>query len=261
MLKWVTAERTSSTLQSDGVIHERQLAAYYKAREFAKDKSVLEIGCGEGSGTEILAEQAGELVAIDYSEKAIKTASARLLSSGVRFQVEQVPPINAADGRFDVVIIFQMIEHLEDPGPLIEEILRVLKKGGALLLSTVNKEESISNNPFHPHEFDREDLEAVLKKYFAQVEIFGLYGDEKHDQYLEKNKNRVSGIMKLDIFDLSSRLPNGLRKILYSVANRVMRISLRYGNKELCDGITHENFFFKKDESLGCLDFFAVCVK
>jgi len=261
MLKWITTERTSSTLRSDDVIRQRQLAAYYKALEFIREKAVLELGCGEGTGTETLARQAGEILAIDYSKKAIKTASDRLLSSGIDFKIEQVPPIGAADGQFDVVIMFQMIEHLEDPGPLIEEILRVLKKGGALLLSTVNKEESISNNPFHLHEFDREELEAVLRKYFARVEIFGLYGDEKHNQYLEKNKNRVAGIMKLDIFDISSRLPGGLRKILYSVANRAMRISLRYGNRELCDEITHENFIFKKGESVGCLDLFVACIK
>jgi ubiquinone/menaquinone biosynthesis C-methylase UbiE len=261
MFNWITAERTSSTLRSDGVIRQRQLAAYHKACDFIHGKSVLEIGCGEGAGTEILSKAAREIVAIDYSEKAVKIAGSRSFSSKIGFQNEKVPPINTPDNTFDVVIMLQMIEHLENPGPLLQEIARVLKKGGMLLVSTVNKKESLSDNPFHLHEFDRDELEVVLREYFTQVEMSGLYGDEKHTQYLNKNKKRVAGVLKLDALGIYPRLPVSLRKILYSTANRLMRMSLRYGCKELCDAISHDNFIFKQNETEGCLDLFAGCTK
>jgi len=255
----ITAERTSSTSPSDAPILQRQLAAYHAARDYVQGKAVLELGCGEGVGTAILAEAASELLAIDYSRKAVETASRNLSSGKIRFQVERVPPIRIADGRFDVVIMFQMIEHLDRAEPLIEEICRVLKDRGTLLVATVNKEESLTDNPFHLHEFNREELEELLGKYFAEVGFFGLFGNEKYDHYLEKNKARVNSIMRLDVFDISSKIPLGVRRILYSVANRVMRMSLRFGNEALCDGITHENFILKKGETTGCLDFFVVC--
>jgi len=261
MIKWITAERTSSTLSSDNVIRQRQLAAYYEACNYVEGKTVLELGCGEGSGTAILASRAGEITAIDYSDKAIETAANMLGSGDVRFQVEKVPPINIESDCYDVVVVFQMIEHFADPDPLMKEILRVLKKGGKLLLSTVNKEESLSDNPFHLHEYNQKELETALKGHFSHLEFFGLYGDEKHDQYLEKNRSRVGKIMKLDLFNISSKLPRRLRQVLYSAANRMMRISLRYSTKDCCDDITHRNFSLRKHDTAGCLDLFAVCTK
>ena len=261
MIKWITAERTSSTLSSDNVIRQRQLAAYYEACNYVEGKTVLELGCGEGTGTAILASRAREITAIDYSGKALETAANMLASKAVRFQEEQVPPIGAESERYDVVVIFQMIEHFADPDPLLKEISRVLKKGGRLVLCTVNREESLSDNPFHPHEYNHKELEAALKGHFSHLEVFGLYGDEKHDQYLEKNRSRVGKVMKLDPFNISSKLPRRLRQVLYSVANRVMRISLRYSTKDYCDEITNENFSLRKNETAGCLDLFVVCVK
>ncbi len=261
MIKWITAERTSSTLSSDNVIRQRQLAAYYEACNYVEGKTVLELGCGEGSGTAILASRAGEITAIDYSDKAIRAASNMLASKDVRFQVKQVPPIDIESDCFDIVVMFQMIEHFSDTDPMIKEIARVLKKGGRLLLSTVNKEESLSDNPFHLREYNREELENALKSHFPRLEFFGLYGDEKHDQYLEKNRSRVGKIMKLDPFNISSKLPRRLRQVLYSAANRMMRISLRYSTRDFCDDITHGNFVLRKDDTAGCLDLFVVCVK
>lgn len=261
MLKWITAERTSSTLRSDTVVRQRQLAAYYKAQDYIRGKSVMEIGCGEGFGTEVLAEEAEEILAIDYSQKAVNAARNRLPSSEVNFRIEKAPPVKAPDGRFDAVVMFQMIEHLQNPEPLLKEVRRVLKSGGTLLVSTVNKEESLSENPFHLHEFDGAELEAVLGQYFARVEIFGLFGDGIHTQYLDNNKKRVAAVKKLDVFGIFPRLPPGLQKVLYSVANRAMRISLRYSSRDICDTISHKNFIFKRNETDGCLDLFAACTK
>lgn len=261
MIKLVSAERTSSTALSDGAILQRQLAVYYQALSLVKSKCVMELGCGEGVGTAILADTAEEIVAIDYSRKAIEAAGKVASSPKIRFEIQKVPPIRARDGAYDVVAMFQMIEHLDDPGDLLEEICRVLNDDGILLLSTVNKDESLTDNPFHPHEFSREELQVLLQDYFARVKFFGLYGDEKYSRYLEENKSRVGKVMKLDVFNITSRMPLGIRKILYSAANRMMRISLRFNNRELCDGITYENFFFKRDDTAGCLDFFVICVK
>ncbi len=223
MLKLISAERTSSSALSDGVILQRQLAVYFEARGFARGKGVLELGCGEGVGTAILAEAADVIVAIDYSRKAIEAAAKVAASPKISFENQKVPPISVGDGLHDVVVMFQMIEHLDDPRNLLEEIRRVLKDGGVLLLSTVNKDESLSDNPFHPREFNREELQALLEDYFSSVEFYGLFGDEKYGQYLEKNKNRVNKIMKLDVFNIFARMPVGIRKILYSAEKRVMR--------------------------------------
>ncbi len=261
MLKWITAERTSSILSSDNAIRQRQLAAYYEALKFSKNKAVLELGCGEGAGTSILAREAGEVVAIDYSKEAIGTAEKACSSPVVRFRLERVPPIPIQADRFEVVVMFQMIEHIIDPRPLIIEIRRILNEGGILLVSTVNREESLTDNPFHCHEYDREDLDNLLKSFFPSVVFYGQYGDENYRKYLEKNRSFVDTVMKLDILGISSKIPPGIRKILYSLASRLMRVSLRLSDRHLCDGVTWENFVFHEGKTDGCLDFFVICRK
>jgi SAM-dependent methyltransferase len=154
-----------------------------------------------------------------------------------------------------------MIEHLERPSELVAEIGRVLRNDGIALIATVNKDETISPNPYHVREFTADEFEKILTSHFAAVEMYGVFGDELFMRYWRNNRQWVNNFMRLDVFNLASRIPDGLRKRLFDAASRLMRVSLRRRDPDLCSNITHENFLFRRDEFDGCLDLFTVCRK
>lgn len=222
---------------------------------------MLEIGCGEGIGPSLLSRKAASMVALDYSEEAIGVARSRYGDCGIEFQLMKVPPIQFPSGAFDAIICFQMIEHLKEPDELVVEIARVLKEEGLALIATANKEETITENPYHLHEFGAHELETLLKKHFRSVEMSGVFGDEVFIKYWEENRRWVSNFMRLDIFGLSSRLPRKVKAYLFDAASRLMRTRLKQKNPLLCSEITHQNFVFRPNQFDGCIDFFAVCRK
>ncbi len=256
-----SGERTPSDDPAFKPIRELQLAAYYNALEYVEGRRVLEIGCGEGIGTSILATKAASVLAVDHSEEALRAARTRCNAGNLELALMRVPPIDLADGSFDGVICFQMIEHLEEPDGLVVEIKRVLRDTGVALITTVNKEETITDNPYHLHEFSHQELQRLLEDHFGGVEMYGVFGDELFMRYREDNRKWVNTLMRADIFNLSSRLPLAFKRRLYETAGRFMRVRLKRRDPQLCDSITHENFIFRPSEFTGCMDIFAVCRK
>ncbi len=256
-----SAERTPAQDAAEQPIRERQMAAYRKALEYVEGRRVLEIGCGEGIGASVLAQKAASVVALDYSEQALKVARESCGTGQIEFRSMKVPPISFADREFDAVVCFQMIEHLERPEELVAEIRRVARDDAPALIATLNKEEAPSDNPYHLHEFTAEEFLDLLKAHFDSVEMYGVFGDELFMRYWNSNRKWVDGFMRLDIFNLSERLPQAIKRPLFDLASRLMRTRLKGAAPDLCGSITYENFIFKRDEFDGCLDFFAVCRK
>jgi ubiquinone/menaquinone biosynthesis C-methylase UbiE len=257
----VSAERTSAHNEAEKPIRERQMAAYYRALEYIDGRRVLEVGCGEGIGAARLAEKAESIVAVDRSKSAIQTAHYAYAKQNIEFAIMEVPPLRFDDKSFDAAVCFQMVEHLNEPEPLLREIHRVLRDDGVALFATVNKEETISDNPYHVHEFTAAEFDKLLNRFFPSVELYGVFGDELFARYWEDNRRWVKSFMRADVFGLAERLPAGVKQRLFDVASRVMRTHLRRRSQSLVNGITHENFLFRRDEFSGCLDFFAVCRK
>jgi SAM-dependent methyltransferase len=201
------------------------------------------------------------MVALDYSQEAINIARSRYGHCGVQFKLMKVPPIDFPECSFDAVVCFQMIEHLSEPEQLVVEIQRILVQNGIALFATVNKQETITENPYHLHEFTSAEFEGLLKKHFQTIDIFGVYGDEAFAKYWQNNRKWVTNFMRLDFLGLSRRLPRNIKARLFDAASRLMRAHLKQKNPELCSGITYKNFKFRPNEFSGCLDFFAVCRK
>lgn len=256
-----TVERTSTTADAERPIRERQLAAYYKALEHVEGLNVLEIGCGEGLGASILAEKAASVVAVDYSPHALRLARERHAKDNIRFTMMEVPPLDFGDSAFDVVVCFQMIEHLRDPAQLLTEIVRVLDDSGTALIATVNKDETVSDNPYHLHEFTADEFQTLLQRFFGRVTIYGVFGDELFLQYWGKNRKWVRRFMRADLFGISRLLPVPLAQWLFDLGSRLMRVHLKLRNPNLCRTITHRNFVFRPGSFEGCLDFIALCHK
>ncbi len=152
------------------------IARYKFASDFAKGKTVLDIGCGSGIGLGFLAESADVVVGTDYSEETVEYARKDNHNANLTFTVMDCKDLKFDDGEFDLVTSFNLIEHIHEQDKLIQEVKRVLKPNGIFICSTPNT--TVFNprgkyNDFHVHEFTLSELKTLFEKYFNEVKIFG----------------------------------------------------------------------------------------
>jgi SAM-dependent methyltransferase len=258
MSKVFTTEITSELIPSDNPIHQRLLKPYVVIKDLVQG-DVLEVGCGEGRGIPLIVPSAASYTAIDKIEPVI--ADLRKKYPAARFHAGNIPPLSPfADASFDVVVSFQVIEHIADDHLFVKEIHRVLKPGGRAFLTTPNRPLSLSRNPWHIREYTAGELSILAHRYFPKVEMKGITGNGKVMEYYERNRKSVQRMMRWDVFDLQYRLPAPLLRIPYELMNRLNRKKLKAGADELVMSIRHEDYIVT-DNAGGALDLFVICTK
>jgi SAM-dependent methyltransferase len=112
---------------------------------------------------------------LDLSTETVAFASKNYPVPNLDFLVSDCRQIPLGEGTIDVAVCFEVIEHLSEQEALLEEVRRVLRPDGVLVISTPNRiyytEERMEINPFHVREFDFDEFRAFLKGSFAHVEI------------------------------------------------------------------------------------------
>lgn len=251
-------EVTSENIQSDNPIHQRLLKPYMYVKEKVGG-TVVEIGCGDGRGIELLAPNSDQYIALDKSTAVIEKRAAA--HKNLKIIEATIPPIGEIkDNTADVIVSFQVIEHILDDTLFLEEIYRILKPGGVAYLTTPNIKLTLSRNPWHIREYTSEELEKLAGAIFDEVEMLGIAGNERVMEYYEQNKKSVERITRLDILNLQHRLPSSLLKIPYEVLNRFNRNRLKSQNNWLVDELSHEDYVISHTPSQS-LDLFLVARK
>ncbi len=236
MSRLASAERVSTEL-SDNYVFQRSILAYHYAADLVSGK-VLEIGTGSGYGIEVIAPKTETFTTIDKHNPA----SELLEVDNVEFISAKVPPLPFEDESFDYVISFQVIEHIKRDKAFVEEVSRVLKKGGKFIVSTPNKPMSITRNPWHVREYSKEEFTTLLSSQFSDIESLGVNGDDMVMEYYNKNRKSVERITKYDVLNLQYRLPRWILQIPYDILNRSKRQNLLKGNSSLTASITMESY-------------------
>jgi len=253
-----TAERISQYEASDKVIFERSIFAYHKAAEIAGGH-ILELGSGMGYGLELLYPKSEYYTALDkfLSEQVSKY----LNNKGFKFIQTKIPPfLNIDNESIDTIVTFQVIEHIKNDTFFIDEIFRVLKKGGKAIITTPNKIMSLTRNPWHIREYTKDSIIRLLQRKFNKIEVLGVYGNDKVDAYYNQNKQSVSRYTRFDILKMQYWLPRFVLQIPYDILNRINRTKLLSENNLLVNGIDFNDYHLKPADDK-CFDLFVVVEK
>jgi len=151
---------------------------YHFARRFVAGKRVLDVACGEGYGSALLAREAAHVTGVDLSQPAIdhaqRTYGAR---ENIEFACAPCTHVPLADASVDVVVSFETIEHISEQAEFVDEIARVLRPDGLLVISCPNKSEYTDKrgfrNEFHVKELYRDELGRVVHSRFPASAWYG----------------------------------------------------------------------------------------
>ncbi len=212
---------------------------------------ILDLGCGNGYGSAELADACGTVVALDRI--APDAQHRRDSLHYVRADLAGVPLVPRS---FDLVVSFQVIEHLEDPTAYLEAIAAAMKPGGLALVTTPNILQSDRVNPFHVHEYEGDELRRLLLGHFGDVEMLGIGMSPAAARYQADRLRRIRRIMRLDPFALRDRLPRAWIDWLFARFSVLVRRGIQKG--EGLPDLTLEDFPVGPANAES-LDLMAVC--
>lgn len=184
----------------------------------------LDLGCGNGYGSAELSDAGGRVVAVDRISPDDQHRRDTL--QYVRADLGGVPLVPRS---FDLVVSFQVIEHLEDPSVYLETIARSMHEDGMALVTTPNILLSDGVNPFHVHEYEANELGELLERYFEDVEVLGVGMSERAARYQADRLQRIRRIMRLDPLGIRNWLPRGVIDWLFAQFSIIVRRGIQQG--------------------------------
>lgn len=210
----VTEERVIPGLPEQKNLFEEHLARYRFAQKYANDKTVLDTGCGCGYGTyDLIQKGAKSVVGIDVSDTAVEYCKTHCQARNLTFRVMDCTELSFRNDSFDVVVSFELIEHLKNPEGFLGEVKRILKNDGVFIISTPNiKDKSPLKSGFHFREYDAETLRYLLKEHFSEVTLYGQRYSSLVLEETRKKEERVERVPKI----FSRFFPVGLKKFIFS---------------------------------------------
>lgn len=169
-----TGERLNRSVQ--GAVTIEHLHRYSAALELVHGMTVLDIACGEGYGSALLASGAIKVYGVDISPEAVKGAKERYIRPNLEFMVGRADSIPLKDKSVDVVVSFETIEHHNKHEEMILEVLRVLKDNGVLIMSTPDKDITQKGgggeNPYHVKELSAGEFKVLIRRHFASARFY-----------------------------------------------------------------------------------------
>ena len=164
-------ERFVPHLMGGRLIDAEHRARYWWAASFVEGKNVLDAGCGTGYGSNILAGSgAATVTGVDRAPHVIEHARSQA-EPVVAFEVGDLAALPFADDAFEVAVCFEAIEHVDAPDAALDELVRVLRPGGLLAISSPNRDIYTRSNPHHRHEYTPEELRSALSARFRHVRL------------------------------------------------------------------------------------------
>ncbi len=203
------------------------VSLYLFALPYCRDKQVLDAACGLGYGSYILSAVAKQVTGIDLSEEAVKYAGEKFRLESVQFEMRNAVESGLPDASFDVIVSIETFEHIppEYGEPFLDELKRLLKNDGLLILSTPNRPvfSALTKTADHVNELDVDELHELLKSRFGKIEHY-----YQRKRAAEKNRAFFS-MVRADSRRWREYIPNWMRWAV----KKIMASELTYGVAEL----------------------------
>lgn len=256
-----TGERLHANDALFGIDLLRHRAAYREATRRALEldaRRILELGSGTGYGLaevadHLAAEGSHEARCLGLDRVVPVDAPARAGLGFLRGDFEALP---LEGGAFDLVLSFQVIEHLPDPTAYVDALADGLAPQGLALVTTPNATFSDGENPFHVREYLADELEALLARRFDEVQMLGVSARGEALAYHTDRLARIRRIVALDPLGLRRRLPQRLVETLFARLAILVRRSLRADSK--APAVSLDDFPIEPAHPQS-LDLLAVC--
>ena len=234
---------------------ERHLAAYRFARGRAAGRTVLDVGCGEGYGSALVAEVAPRVVGLDRAE-AVAIAARHHRDPRLEYRAQDLDRLDEVAERFDLVLSFQVIEHLPDPVGFLRSLARRVADGGELLVTTPNRLMSVSENPYHLREWTAEELLALARPVLPAARMLGVHMSPRVLAYERARGEQVQRLLRLDPLGIRRLLPGVVVRTLFPRLARLVRRRLR--RDAVTEAVGPEDFTVSGDDLDAALDLLLV---
>jgi SAM-dependent methyltransferase len=246
----ITGERVVSPAGGFNPTWQRHVAAYALAEPDLGAGRVLDLGCGVGHSFHLLAPR--ETVGVDLDPEALAGQDRGTVVADMR-------ALPFADAAFASVLAVQSLEHVPDPERVLAEAARVLEPEGVAVFVTPNRltlgrpDEII--DPYHDVEFDAGELRVLCERFFAAVELRGLFGSERYMRLYDEERRTLDRLLRRDPLRLRRGVPVAVRQRLYDLMLR----RYRHADDPRAAAITPEDFHLRGEGLDAALDLFAVC--
>jgi 2-polyprenyl-3-methyl-5-hydroxy-6-metoxy-1,4-benzoquinol methylase len=233
----LTGERTLPDVPAENYWFRRHLVVYEWIAARVGGLRVLDMACGEGYGADALAASAASVVGVDANPEAHEHARRRYVRPNLRFERDLV---EAFAEPCDAVVFLQTIEHVEDPGAILEHFRSMLGSEGVAYVSTPNlltlapPGAEKSENPWHLREYRAAEFAELCRAHFGRVELLGLFHARK-----------------LRVHELALRLG-------WDEVHRRLRLTKPFYDR-FTPAIAASDFALRPGNLDAALDFLAVC--
>jgi SAM-dependent methyltransferase len=230
----LTGERTLPDVPEENYWYRRHVAVYEWIADRCSGLRVVDLACGEGYGSDLLARRAAEVIGVDANPEAFEHARARYRRPNLSFERGLVEEF---DQEVDAVVFLQTIEHIHAPERLLE---RIAQAAPVAYVSTPNRltlagpGAEKSDNPWHLREYDEHEFRELLEPHFRSTELLGLFHARK-----------------LRAHELAVRLG-------WDRVHRALRITKPFYDRFI-PAISARDFRLRQGDFDRALDFVAVC--
>jgi 2-polyprenyl-3-methyl-5-hydroxy-6-metoxy-1,4-benzoquinol methylase len=233
----LTGERTLPDVPEENYWFRRHLAVYEWIAVRVGGQRVVDMACGEGYGSDVLAASAASVVGVDANPEAHEHARLRYVRDNLRYERALVEGFAEP---CDAVVFLQTIEHVQDAGAILEHFKSMLVPGGAVYVSTPNlltlapPGAEKSDNPWHVREYRAAEFRALCADHFERVELLGLFHARK-----------------LGLHEIAIRLG-------WDHIHKALRLTKPFYDR-FTPAIAASDFTLRADDLDRALDFLAVC--
>lgn len=247
---------------SSNFMYREALARYVFLKKFVKKSDkVVDLGCGTGYGSFLISKYVKSVVGVDINHEAINYARSNYRAKNLEFKIGDIYTTSQVKHVYDVVCMFEVVEHLSNPTIILKKIKNVLTENGVFIISTPNANFSSPDGKivtkYHFKEYKYNEFLELLSTVFKDVALYGqnkstkakkAWRDFMHSQDIRQKFVNVDSV--------------GIRRLFpKSVKEKMWKFFGRYVGRGTQDLLDVKDFPIKLDNAQNADYFIAVCKK